>query len=153
MASRFGGITLAKVKTFAGRCGEAFSADIHVDGRLVGVARNDGNGGCNFYDFYADGGKRVTQTHPVVTATALTLYGAEAFEPEDSLVWDLLEAHKLSRARTTVHFQLPEDGDFWNKDSFAGPAQYRSAKGYTPEQVRAQFPKARVWDKERMDFV
>lgn len=29
----------------------AFSADVYVDGRLVGQARNDGHGGCNSYSF------------------------------------------------------------------------------------------------------
>lgn len=56
----FMGYEVKNIKSHMGRGNryrECFSVNIYKDGKKVGMALNDGNGGCNFYDFGALGSR------------------------------------------------------------------------------------------------
>jgi len=72
----------------------AFAADVYVDGKKVGEARNDGHGGCNAYHPWAIAGQ--IDTHAKTLPPEQTPYG-EMQPDTDWIVMGLLNDHLAAR--------------------------------------------------------
>lgn len=138
--NRFGSFRLKGLKTLKGQENEAFEAELILDGKIVAEVSNAGRGGC--HDWFWINKDAESAFHELAVDAADV-----DFEEDDSLIWDLIEATRISRKKCAV-FLLPQDGDFW------ADGAYRTAPSkYTVEQIRAQSPDARFWDKDVLDFV
>lgn len=111
-----------KVCEWASEETTCFTATLYVDGKRIGECRNDGQGGCNFYDFNE-------QTYTELAANWLwenhcenykdiprMLGERSEFKPDlDYLVWDLLEQNLVLKDvkawRTKLVKKFPAKAD------------------------------------------
>lgn len=151
--------TIKNLKTLQGREGQAFTCSIYRDGKKVGLAHDDGNGGMTHVDWVDAKGAWVSREYHVAQEAAFAawtrehaagwiteyLNGNDGHDAElgiSMLVDDYQQTADLKRhSRTKVLFRLPEDGD----ESY----RYVAHKGRVPEAtawVRSKYPTAQVWD-------
>jgi hypothetical protein len=135
----------------------AFTATIHMDGKRIGTASNEGRGGCNRYSFDSREAEAAFQAYAREWAEA-TGAAEETSEHDDALITFLCEEHELAKgARSLVRqgaatvilidkgpqwFRLPEDGE---GDPEREPDLYKQsflvgipAGGSPPEEVAAK---------------
>ena len=120
--------TIRKLRTLPTRDGEAWSCEILKDGVLIGTAENDGDGGCNMYDFTNRADQAAMEAHAKATL-------GDEIEVLDEFVVNLTVTFEMNRMRT-VAFILDGD-DFDNMGQFR-QVQVRSHRrdgpGATAEQ-------------------
>ena len=114
---------------------------------LIGTAENDGDGGCNMYDFTNRADQAAMEAHAKATL-------GDEIEVLDEFVVNLTVTFEMNRMRT-VAFIL--DGD-----DFDNMGQFRKFKsGVTVETARAQLlsnpatqdKHPKIWDKTVSAFV
>ena len=72
----------------------AFTADLEMNGQIVGSAENDGHGGCNLYHFAA----RETRAEFQKLVAEWAQSEGVVIEPDDRLVNELLDQHHIVEA-------------------------------------------------------
>src|ERR1035437_5586271 len=90
-------LTVRKVKTFQGRKGEGFNAELVVDGKPVCFVIDEANGGMFHYDWYKGTDTEEAMFDAVVANLPERPYGhgmAGMFKPDaDSLMDDLVNKY------------------------------------------------------------
>ena len=138
-STRFGNFRLKGLKTLRGQENEAFEAELTHGGVTVAYVSNTGTGGSHMWTWVNPASERTFRDLAIIADDGT------AFEMEDSLVWDLIEATKLARKKGLV-FTMPEDGDFWTE------GQYRTApaSAVLPD---AMLKAAKFFDRDSLEFV
>lgn len=141
---------LRNVKGHYTHDGYSFVASIYEDGSKIGTVENDGRGGPCCYVFN-DGFGRQSKHYLAFVATAVA-NGHGDFEPEDGLIYALLDEHETRRmlrraAKTSILFLLDgdsiEDGVRTLKVKAVTPEVTASARKYLTDKYGTA---AKVWD-------
>lgn len=153
------GFRLTKVTRMKSPNGIAFTGTLTLDGAPVADVHQDGNGGPAFVDF-TDGYRSAARVK--FEAAASEIFGADRYEPTESLLWRLEAAEKMGRARSIAFvLSAAEVDDFWSEE---GPAAgvYRQIKGSSGssldtirEYLDGHYPNTdlHVWSKDAANFV
>ncbi|WP_251151292.1 hypothetical protein [Cellulosimicrobium sp. Marseille-Q4280] len=150
------GYRLTKVKRMESRNGIGFSGTLTLDGAPVASVVQEGCGGQSFVHFL-DG--RGSATEKAFAAAAEAIFGADAFEPTESLLWRLETAAAIGRARTGAFvFGQAEADRFWDEDDADG-GSYRQVNGLkkadTAEYLRLRYADKQpfIWSNDAATFV
>lgn len=143
--NRFGSFRLKSLKMMNGPDGNAFSAELVLDGKTVANVGNTGNGGC--HDWYWMDKDAQSEFHDLAVAVAKV-----PVEEDDSLIWDLIEATRMNRKKTLLVL-LPVDGDFWDVGQYRTVSNKGVPDSALREKVLAQDPGAKFWDSNLLEFV
>lgn len=114
---------LTGLKTLPTSRGEAWTANITLNGKKVGTVEQRGVGGSNFYHFTKP------EHREAFVAEAKRLYPEETFEVEDTFAVDLSVLAEMGRKRTVTFYFAAEPSEF-------GPEFRGFRSGVTFEQAR-----------------
>lgn len=146
-------ITLKKIKSLASLSEEtiAYTADLYVDGVLLGYVSNHGQGGADefypakgkTYNDYMEADKRIKETYP-----KSKVFGMELDESLESLCQTIVEHERLKtnfRSKLSRYFLMEEEG---------GIFQVKKAKGREAAHVaflKKGHPKATILNELSFD--
>lgn len=111
----------------------AFTAEVWVDGEKVGTARNDGHGGCNFYEgqpyqYWKDMSEWLGANMPPMKSQ----YFPDGLKYDmDLLIGDLIEAERIKHELAKKMRRSP----MFTKKGHRGVFTMTVRRGYTLEQV------------------
>ena len=134
-------IELKKIKVSESQSEEttAFTADIYIDGKNAGYAKNDGHGGCTLIGSYESKGRELLESAEAYCATlpSKVIKGLKGLFKVDleSLVDDLLYEHLNAKEAARIAKRLPKDmikGVCYKTD---GGYVVQNFKGYTLIQL------------------
>jgi hypothetical protein len=150
------GYRLTKVTRMDSRNGIGFSGTLTLNGVPVASVNQEGCGGQSLVHFL-DG--RGSASERAFEDAATAIFGAEAFEPTESLLWRLETADQISRARTGAFvFGQAEVDRFWDEDA-PNSGSYRRVSGLkkadTTEYLRLRFADRQpfIWSTDAATFV
>lgn len=150
------GYRLTNVKRIDTRNGIGFSGTLTLDGVPVASVVQEGCGGQSLVHFLDGRGAAGEQAF---VAAAEAIFGADAFEPTESLLWRLETADKISRARTGAFvFGQDEVDRFWDDDDPQGGSYQRVSglkKSDTAAYLRLRYADKHpfIWSKDAATFV
>src|SRR5690606_29808098 len=90
--------SLAKLKTFNGRQGQGFSADLLHNGRRVGTVVDEANGGCYHCRWESAADREALEAHAAAMAPRPLGKGYPDFQPDcDTVLDDLVATESLRK--------------------------------------------------------